>query len=222
MLELDKIEVHLAGIPVLNGIDMRLAPGQIYGVLGPNGAGKTTLLRTIVGLVRQRSGSIRLGERNLSATPSHIRARYGIGYMPEDRRLVPVLTAEENILSPAWAMSLPNATERLERIYDSISELRPLRHLPASALSGGQQKLVALARALLAGRNLLLLDEPSEGVAPILAARLAEILHNLRGSDIAVLVAESNDVAFAHLFDEEYALERGQLKAVLASEVSAS
>jgi branched-chain amino acid transport system ATP-binding protein len=134
--------------------------------------------------------------------------------MPEDRRLIPNLTVEENILSPTWVVPMPDSAARLDRIYDVIEELKPLKRLPASALSGGQQKLAALARALLVGRKLLLLDEPTEGVAPVLAARLGDILNDMRASDTAILVAESNDTVFANLFDRECRLERGVLNPV--------
>jgi branched-chain amino acid transport system ATP-binding protein len=211
MLELERVGVNLAGISVLNDIDLRVPAGCIIGLLGPNGAGKTTLLRTIVGLVRPRAGTIRFCGTDIGATPSYARARLGIGYMPEDRRLVPTLTAEENILSPAWAMRFADAATRLEQIYDVIPELRELRRSPASSLSGGQQKLVALARAMLSGRRLLLLDEPTEGVAPVLADRLVEIIRDMSASDVAIVVAESNESVVAQLFDQEFILERGSL-----------
>jgi len=218
MLELQDIEVNLAGITVLRGVDLKISAGSVYGLLGPNGAGKTTLLRTIMGLVKPRKGTARFANEDLLALPAYARARLGIGYMPEDRRLVPILTAEENILSPAWAMHLDDTAARLIRIYDAIPELKRLAGQPASSLSGGQQKLVALARAFLAGRKLLLLDEPTEGVAPVLASRLLEILRNMQAADIAILIAESNDTVFSRLFDQEYMLERGALSPLDAQE----
>lgn len=211
MLDLRKVEVRLAGIMVIDRVDLQVAAGQVCGLRGHNGAGKTTLMRAVMGLVKASAGEIRFDGKNLLELPSYARARLGIGYMPEDRRLVPTLTAEENILSPAWATTLDDAAARLTWIYEAIPELRPLIRSPSSALSGGQQKLVAMARALMAGRKLLLLDEPTEGVAPVLADRLLEILRDSRAADVAVLIAESNDTVFGKLFDKEFVLERGVL-----------
>lgn len=211
MLELRQVEVQLAGIKALDRVDLQVGRGQICGLRGHNGAGKTTLMRTLMGLVRPVAGQVIIDGTDRTDMPSHQRPRLGIGYMPEDRRLVPTLTAEENILSPAWAMGMTDAADRLERIYDVIPELQPLRHLPSTLLSGGQQKLAALARALIAGRRLLLLDEPTEGVAPVLAERLVEILREARTSDVSILVSESNDTVFTRLFDREFVLERGRI-----------
>lgn len=211
MLDLRKVEVRLAGIVVIDRVDLQVAAGQACGLRGHNGAGKTTLMRAVMGLVKASAGEIRFDGKNLLELPSYARARLGIGYMPEDRRLVPTLTAEENILSPAWATTADDAAARLAWIYEAIPELKPLIGSRTSALSGGQQKLVAMARALMAGRKLLLLDEPTEGVAPVLAERLVEILRDSRAADVAVLIAESNDTVFAKLFDKEFVLARGVL-----------
>jgi branched-chain amino acid transport system ATP-binding protein len=131
--------------------------------------------------------------------------------MPEDRRLVPGLSAEENILLPAWAAGADDSQERLTGIYEAIPELSPLRHRKALQLSGGQQKLVALGRALMSGRKLLLLDEPFEGVAPVLARRLAEVISGLRKSGVSVILSESSMTHAHGLLDRVFTIDRGSV-----------
>lgn len=214
MLEIRKLEVRLAGIKVLDKVDLRVDAGQMCGLRGHNGAGKTTLVRTVMGLVKASAGDVQFGGKHLLSLPGYARARLGIGYMPEDRRLVPTLTAEENILSPVWATHIEDGSARLAWIYNVIPEIKALSRMPSSSLSGGQQKLVALGRALMIGRNLLLLDEPTEGVAPALAARLMEILREIRTSNVPVLIAESNNTAFESLLDNEFVLDRGTIESM--------
>jgi branched-chain amino acid transport system ATP-binding protein len=165
MLRLDGVSVSIGPVTILRGVNLDVAAGQFAGLIGRNGAGKTTLLRTIMGLLRPAAGTLDFLDSDLAALPTHKRAALGIGYMPEDRRLVPALSAEENILLPAWAGDADDAPAQLASIYRTIPELDALRARKALQLSGGQQKLVALGRALMAGRKLLLLDEPFEGVA---------------------------------------------------------
>ncbi len=145
----------------------------------------------------------------LGALSSDKRAALGIGYMPEDRRLVPQLTVEENILLPVWAMKHLDQTQRLKLAYDLLPEIAAMRDRRALLLSGGQQKLVALARAIVAGTKLLLLDEPFEGVAPALSQRLSEVIGALRGQKLSVLIAQSESNHSAKLLDRKYTIERG-------------
>src|SRR4029453_15493116 len=147
--------------------------GQFVGLIGRNGAGKTTLFRAIMGIQPAKAGEMTFDGKSLRAMAGHSRARLGIGYMPEDRRLIPELTVEENVLLPAWASGIADAPGRLERIYRLVAEVKEVGPRKGSQLSGGQQKLAALARALMSGTKLLLLDEPFEGVAPALAPRLS-------------------------------------------------
>jgi len=145
--------------------------------------------------------------------PGYKRAALGVSYMPEDRRLIPELTVEENILMPAWANGIRDAAERLDWIYGLMPEVREFRDRRALQLSGGQQKLVALARALMPGRRLLLLDEPFEGVAPVLSRRLTEVIAELRNEGMSVVLSESDDVHSADLVDRSYRIERGVVEA---------
>lgn len=211
MLEVKDLDVDIGVVPVLRGVALGVPTGQMCGLIGRNGAGKTTLMRSVMGALRARAGSIQFGDRDVTAEPGHRRAHLGIGYMPEDRRLVPDLTAEDNILVPVWATRRTDYQTRLEWIYGLIPEVAAFRMRNATELSGGQQKMVALARALIVGTKLLLLDEPTEGIAPVLARRFVEILRNLKAEGESVLVAESNDKHIAGLLDRSYVIERGSI-----------
>ena len=213
MLEIERLKVAIQSVEVLRGISLTMKPGEMVGLVGRNGAGKTTSLRAVMGLVAPTAGNIRFAETPLTDYPTHERARFGIGYMPEDRRLVPQLSVEENILLPSWATRDVDAKRRLERIYTLMPEVAEMRRRKAQLLSGGQQKLVALARAMMPGTRLLLLDEPFEGVAPALSQRLAEVIAALRGQDLAVLLAQSDLNHMVKLLDREYVIERGANRA---------
>jgi branched-chain amino acid transport system ATP-binding protein len=165
-------------------------------------------MRALMGALPAR-GKVALGTVDLLPLPAHHRVMHGIGYMPEDRRLVPEFTVEENIRLPSWAVALDGVAQRLEWIFAIMPEVARFRDRRAFALSGGQQKMVALARALLAGRRMLLLDEPFEGLAPALARRLGEVLANLKSEGVSVLIAESNEVHVADLLVRAYRIERG-------------
>jgi branched-chain amino acid transport system ATP-binding protein len=208
-LQIEALRVELQATEVLRGISLALAPGEMIGLLGRNGAGKTTTLRAVMGLVAASGGRITCAGEDLIALPTHRRASRGIGYMPEDRRLVPQLSVEENVLLPSWVTRGIDARARLDFVYDLMPEVAAMRGRKALVLSGGQQKLVALARALTAGTRLLLLDEPFEGVAPALSRRLAEVIGALRGKDVAVLIAQSDLNHTMSLLDREYRIERG-------------
>ena len=212
MLKIENLNVSLAATQILRQVSLELAPGSMTGLIGRNGAGKTTLMKTVMGLLKPSGGAVTFEGRSLLAVPTHERARLGIGYMPEDRRLIPDLTVEENILVPAWAMG--GAGERLEKVYKLIPEAREFAPRKGLQLSGGQQKLAALARALMSGTRLLLLDEPFEGVAPVLARRLAQVVGDLRREGMAVMVTESDLQHSESLVDRVITIDRGAITAV--------
>ena len=209
MLRVDGIHVAIQSVLALRGMSLTVADGTMVGLVGRNGAGKTTLLRSIMGHLAPSQGSISFDGHDLGALPRHARAALGIGYMPEDRGLVPELTVEENILVPVWVNKSLDESERLALVYRVLPELLEMRQRRALLLSGGQQKLVALARALAVGTRLLLLDEPFEGVAPALSKRLAEVIAALKGSATSVLIAQSDLNHSRRLVDTEFVIERG-------------
>ncbi len=209
MLTLGDIRVTIKGFIILRGISLDIPAGAIVGLVGRNGAGKTTTLKSVMGILPVSAGSIHLDGEDLLQVPAHRRARLGIGYMPEDRRLIGSLTVRDNIMLPAWAANLETADERLDYIYRLMPELLPLVKRRASMLSGGQQKMVALARALMSGTKLLLLDEPFEGLAPGLGNKLAETIQQLQQDGLTVLMAES-DLKRISFAEKTYMIERGE------------
>src|SRR6188508_2461592 len=146
VLSIENLNVSISAVHILRGVSLDLPAGSMTGLIGRNGAGKTTLIKTIMGLLKAGGGSVRFEDQDLLAVPTHARAGLGIGYMPEDRRLIPDLTVEENILVPAWAAGAHDAAARFAKILDYIPEVRELAPRKGSQLSGGQQKLAALAR----------------------------------------------------------------------------
>jgi branched-chain amino acid transport system ATP-binding protein len=212
MLELSDVSVSIKRSSILQNVTLHVPNGSVVGLIGRNGAGKTTLMRTVMGFLPVEKGKIRFLDQSLTRLAAHLRAHQGIGYMPEDRKLVPTLTVEENILLSFWATKNDKLPERLPWVYDLIPEVTEFSSRKAMDLSGGQQKLVALARALFCGTKLLLLDEPFEGVAPALAQRLAEVIADLKGHGQSVLLSESDHVHSAELLDRLYVIERGFVK----------
>jgi len=208
LLEIDQLVVEIQSMPALRGFSMRVSQGSMVSLVGRNGAGKTTLMRSIMGHLKPSRGAVQFEGADLAARPRHARAALGIGYMPEDRGLVPQLSVEENILLPLWVGKLDRKA-RLDFVYETIGELAEMRHRKALQLSGGQQKLVALGRALGIGTKCLLLDEPFEGIAPALSERLSEVLASLKGKDLTFVMSQS-DMNHSHgLIDAEFTIERG-------------
>ncbi len=209
MIKLSAANVAIQNVEVLRNFSIDLKPGTMVGLIGRNGAGKTTVMRTIMGHLPLRAGSLTMGALDLSKATPHERAQLGIGYMPEDRGLVPELTVEENICIPLWVSSKLQVQERLDFVYGVLPELLEMKHRKALLLSGGQQKLVAMARALTIGTQVLLLDEPFEGVAPALSERLSEVVGGLRGLGLSVLISQSDLNHSQSLLDAEVIIERG-------------
>ena len=211
MFRIAELSVSIGPIPIVRSASLAIEQSEMCGLIGRNGAGKTTLLRAIMGAI-PASGIVEIDRTNLLALPTHLRVAHGIGYMPEDRRLVPDFSVEENVLLPALSLNMREADQRLEWIYRLMPEVARFRARPSLELSGGQQKMAALARALMAGTRMLLLDEPFEGLAPALARRLGEVLANLRTEGISVLIAESNEVHVTDLLSRTFRIERGSVR----------
>jgi branched-chain amino acid transport system ATP-binding protein len=213
MLRVSSLNVSIGPVPIIRNASLELDEGEMCGLIGRNGAGKTTFIRALMGAL-PASGRAELDSINLLELPAHRRVGQGIGYMPEDRRLVPEFTVEQNIRLSTWSIPIEGAEQRFDWILTIMPEVARFRDRRAMELSGGQQKMVALARALMAGTRILLLDEPFEGLAPALARRLAEVLANLKAERVSVLISESNEIHVADLLARAYRIERGAVNAV--------
>lgn len=215
MLKLEKISAKIAGIMVLREIESEFAPGSLLAVVGRNGAGKTTLLRAIMGMLPLHHGRILFNGVDLASVPGHRRSALGIGYAPEDRIMFPTFTVEENLRLPCDVLRLPKheTDQRLQKVLEVVPQLKDMLRRSGSALSGGQGKMAALGRALMAGTQLVLLDEPFQGLAPVLANQYGESLRKLRelSPELCVVVTESNRSLLRDLPDSTLTLERGEL-----------
>ncbi len=215
MLKIDRLNASIAGNTVLRGITTEFRAGQLLAVVGRNGAGKTTLLRAIMGLLPVTGGTISMAGADITRTPGHRRTALGIGYAPEERVMFPTLTVEENLRLPCDVLRLPptEVDRRLARVLDVVPQLKEMLGRSGAALSGGQGKMAALGRALMVGTKLVLLDEPFQGLAPVLAAQYAEALRRLHqiAPELCIVVTESNRSLLRDLPDATLTLERGEL-----------
>ena len=193
---------------VLHGFDCHVARGEVVTLLGRNGAGRTTTLKAVLGLVGSRSGSVMIDGRETITLPPHRIARLGIGYCPEERGIYSSLSTEENLLLPP---SLAPGGMSVDEIYAMFPNLKERRTSRGTHLSGGEQQMLALARILRTGARLLLLDEISEGLAPVIAQALARTIHKLRGQGYTIVMAEQNFRFAAPLADRFYIMERGRI-----------
>ncbi len=217
MLRLEGAAVEIAGAPVLRGVSLQVPPGGRVALIGRNGAGKTTTLRALMGLLPLQAGRLVLDGQEAGTVPAHHRARLGIGYAPEERKLFGSFTVQDNLLLPAQVLGLPKAevSRRLDSVYALLPELKDFAPRKAAGLSGGQGKMVALGRALMVGTRAVLLDEPFQGLAPALALRYAEALARLRAAlpDVAILITESSPDLLRALVDTTIQIERGEISA---------
>ncbi len=215
MLSLENVSTTLAGIAVLRGISCTLPQGSTVAVVGRNGAGKTTLLRLIMGFRPGHAGRVLLAGEDLAPVPAQRRAALGIGYAPEDRVMFPTFTVEENLRFPCEVTGLPKKAidQRLAETLSIVPELEPMLPRSGAALSGGQGKMAALGRAIMAGTRLVLLDEPFQGLAPVLALQYAASLQRLHQArpELCIVVTESNRSLLRDIPDETLVLERGEL-----------
>jgi len=200
---------------ILHGIDFTVYRGEMVALLGRNGAGRTTTLRSILGLVGKRSGSIMVNGREVVHWPTHRIARLGVGYCPEERGIFSSLTAEENLMLPP---RLTSEGMNLNQIYTIFPNLKERRHSQGTRLSGGEQQMLAMARILRAGARLLLLDEISEGLAPVIVQKLSQVIQGLKERGFTILLVEQNFRFASKLADRMYVIERGRIAAEVAKE----
>ncbi len=212
MIQTRNLCVSIGPVAILQHVSMEAVAGSVVGIVGHNGAGKTTLMRAITGLLPALSGQVLLGGTDVTSATPQQRVRLGLGYMPEDRRLIPDLSVRDNIMLPMEVAGTSGAEDRLARVLDAIPELKPLILRKGNQLSGGQQKLAALARAMCYGNRMLLLDEPFEGVAPALIGRLTQVLMDLKSTGPTILITDSEGAHLAGLCDARYEIERGTLR----------
>lgn len=215
MLNLSDINVDLAGNRILRDVSASFDASKTIGIVGRNGAGKTTLLRTIMGLTKIKSGKIMFDGADLSAMPGHKRAALKVGYAPEDRVIFPTMTVQENLNLPCevQGQSKTDIEARLQTVLKVVPQLEPMLGRSGSALSGGQGKMVALARAIMVGTRLLMLDEPFQGLAPKLARDYTEALERLKElqPELCVVITESNVKLLGGIPDQIWTIERGSI-----------
>jgi branched-chain amino acid transport system ATP-binding protein len=210
MLEVQDIHVYYGDSHVLQGLSLHLKQHEIVCLLGRNGAGKTTTIRGIMGYNPPRSGQILFDGEMISCRPVYENVRKGVGFVPEDRRIFPSLTVKENLEVAMLKTRKGQTPWSLERIFDTFPLLSQLRHRRGGELSGGEQQMLAIARALAGNPKLLLLDEPCEGLAPVIVELLGEIIQSLR-AEIPILLAEQNARFALQIADRGYVIDKGRV-----------
>lgn len=212
-LELRDLHAWYGESHVLHGVDMVVQPGEVVTLLGRNGAGRTSTLRAIMGLTGSRKGVIQVNGVETVNLPTYRIAHHGIGYCPEERGIFASLSAEENLLLPPLLKNVKGAGQgmSLDEIYAMFPNLYERRHSPGTRLSGGEQQMLAVARILRTGARLLLLDEISEGLAPVIVQALARMIHTLREKGYTVVMVEQNFRFAAPLADRFYVMEHGRM-----------
>jgi branched-chain amino acid transport system ATP-binding protein len=214
MLELRSVDAGYGTFQALFGVSLNVNAGEAVGVIGPNGAGKTTLMRVISGLIRPRAGTVSMRGVDVLKTPEHRIVSLGIAHVPENRRLFPRLTVEDNLKMGAF---MPEAraryAERLAFVFDLFPRLEERRRQLAGTMSGGEQQMCAIGRALMSDPKLLLLDEPSAGLAPVVVHQVFELVKRIRAGGLTVLIVEQNVQQVLRVVDRAYLLEAGTIRA---------
>jgi len=211
MLEVEKLKVAYGGIEALRGIDFTVGEGEIVTLLGANGAGKTTTLRTISGLLRPRAGAVRFEGRDLHVMPPHELVALGIGHVPEGRRIFARMSVMENLQMGAYHRPRADIGPDIEHVFDLFPVLRERKEQPGGTLSGGEQQMLAIGRAMMSQPRLLLLDEPSMGLAPMIVARIFDIIREINEQGTTILLVEQNAAQALKLAGRGYVLETGEI-----------
>jgi branched-chain amino acid transport system ATP-binding protein len=213
MLSLAAVSAGYGSFQALFGVSLEVSRGEAVGVIGPNGAGKTTLMRVISGLISMRDGTMTIEGREFSGLPAHRVVELGIAHVPENRRLFPRLSVEENLRIGAF---IPSArarfSERLDWVYSLFPRLKDRRSQLAGTMSGGEQQMCAIARALMSRPKVLLMDEPSAGLAPLVVQQVFDLVRKIRAEGLTVLIVEQNVQQVLEVVDRAYLLEVGAIK----------
>jgi len=209
LLTLDKVNTFCGEIHILKGLSLKIEKGEIATLLGRNGAGKTTTVKTIMGILCPQSGTITLKGESIAGLPPHKIAKRGVGFVPEDRRIFPSLTVLENMMFPVWGMGEEGWS--LGKIFSFFPALEARASNKGSQLSGGEQQMLAIARVLRARTELILLDEPTEGLAPLLIRSIGEIMKGIKMSGLTILLIEQNTRFATQFADRHYILHAGTI-----------
>jgi branched-chain amino acid transport system ATP-binding protein len=210
-LRVQDLRAGYGKVPILESVGLQIAGGEVVAVVGPNGAGKSTLLKAVCGLIRPYSGEVLFDGRNLAGLPPYRIARAGISYVPEGGRLFPNMTVRENLLMGAFATPANLKTGLLDEIYTLFPILEKRGRQYAATLSGGEKQMLAISRGLVSSPKVLMLDEPSLGIAPKLVEEIYERLHALKAKGLTVLLVEQNTNFALELADRAYVLENGRI-----------
>ena len=224
MLELRNVDAGYGSFQALFGASLEVKLGEAVGVIGPNGAGKTTLMRVISGLIRPRAGQVLWNGQDLAGVPGHRIVELGIAHVPENRRLFPRMTVEDNLRMGAFMPAArPKFAQRLAFVYDLFPRMKERRHQLAGTMSGGEQQMCAIGRALMSDPQILLMDEPSAGLAPVIVQQVFALVRRIRESGLTVLIVEQNVQQVLKVVDRAYLLEAGSIRmSGTAEELSAS
>lgn len=210
LLEVSNLNAWYGESHILHGVNMTVGEGETITILGRNGVGKTTTLRTIMGIIRERKGNIRFAGKDMLGVPLHRTAHAGLGFVPEERGIFSTLTVDENLMLPPV---VAEGGMPLDEIYALFPNLHERRSSPGTKLSGGEQQMLAIARILRTGVKLLILDEPTEGLAPVIVQRIGEVLKTLKQRGMTVLMVEQNFRFASKVADRFYLMDHGKMVA---------
>ena len=211
LLEVNDINVYYGAIHAIKGISFHVDEGEIVTLIGANGAGKSTTLKTVSGLLHSRTGSITFDGKSIAGVPAHVLVARGLAHVPEGRRIFLQMTVEENLEMGAFTQPKGDLSGSLERVFEQFPRLKERRRQIAGTLSGGEQQMLAMGRALMSRPKLLMLDEPSMGLAPILVEQIFEIIRSLHAAGTTILLVEQNAQMALSIADRAYVLENGQI-----------
>jgi branched-chain amino acid transport system ATP-binding protein len=214
LVHVEAIHTHYGKSHILDGVSLQVGKGEVVGLLGRNGVGKSTTLKSIMGLVRPSAGKVRLEGESIAGLPPHRLARRGIGYVPEDRRIFRQLTVMENLRTGLDRAGLAETRKQqlLQKVYDYFPVLAERRSQPGGTLSGGEQQMLAIARAMMLEPKIILLDEPTEGLMPRMVSQISEIIRALKREHVAILLVEQNVPLTLAVSERVYFMEKGAIR----------